>query len=380
MSMPGTEIDRRAFLWGAGVMLGCMRRPRHEPPADVAPVTSASVTSPPAVYALFDAFPALAHALPRVALAPFPSAIARGSKLFDGRLYMKRDDELGGGKVRKLELFLGEARALGKKQIVTFGGVGSNQALATAVLGRSLGFAVRLYLAPQPLSSLVTKNLEGDAAAHAEMRLFPSVVAAEAAAARDFPASSDAYLIPPGGTTPLGTLGFVSAGLELAADVRAQRMPAPKRVYVALGLGGSAVGLALGCQLGALSTEIVAVRTSNPTTVTDATLRKIHDDMMAFLRAADASVPPLAMRNLRIDGRFVGGGYGVPTRAGNDAIDRARVAEGWALDPVYTGKAMAALLADAAEGAEGPLLFWNTQSSRPVSVAPVPPEFARFLR
>ena len=100
-------------------------RPRASPP-------------PAPTYALFDAFPALGKSVARVALGTYPSAIEPAPKVLDERLYVKRDDTLatlfGGGKVRKLELYFGEARALGKKRIVTFGGVGSNQALAAALL------------------------------------------------------------------------------------------------------------------------------------------------------------------------------------------------------------------------------------------------------
>jgi 1-aminocyclopropane-1-carboxylate deaminase/D-cysteine desulfhydrase-like pyridoxal-dependent ACC family enzyme len=206
------------------------------------------------------------------------------------------------------------------------------------------------------------------------------VTNAHARAERDARENEDTYVIPPGGTTPLGTLGFVSAGLELAADVRAGKMPSPARIYVALGLGGTAAGLGLGCALGGLSTEIVAVRTSSPTTVSAATLRNIYDETVAFIRARDPAfvAPAFAKASVRIDGRFVGGGYGVPTAAGDDAIMRARTAVGWELDPVYTGKAFAALLADVRTGARGPLLFWNTMSSRPVAHAKIPEPFARY--
>ena len=64
----------------------------------------------------------------------------------------------------------------------------------------------------------------------------------------------------------------------------------------------------------------------------------------------------------------------------NDAIERAREGEGWELDPVYTGKALAALLDDARAGAPGPLLFWNTMSSRPLAVASAPATFARWSK
>ncbi|MDB5220221.1 MAG: 1-aminocyclopropane-carboxylate deaminase [Myxococcaceae bacterium] len=412
-------IGRRAFLAGSGVIVGCAPRKgaatRFESssasasadasaPPDAATSAVASASAPS--HALFDAYPALAKTLARVALGRFPAAIERATSLApDGTLYIKRDDDFtrslappnlpaptsapadaGGGKVRKLELYFGEARAQGKRRIITSGGVGSNQALAVALLGRALGFSVRLHLTPQPLSSLTTNNLGADAATGAELRLFDTVYEGHARATRDAQESADTYVIPPGGTTPLGTLGFVNAGLELAADVRAGRMPAPRRVYVALGLGGSAAGLGLGCALGGLRTEIVAVRASSPGSVTAATLRAIHDETVAFAHARDPSFPKLTADAVvvRIDGRFVGAGYGAPSAAGNDAIARAHDREGWDLDPVYTGKALAALLDDlrtdpAGRGA-GPLLFWNTMSSRPVAVAAVPAAFRRFTR
>jgi D-cysteine desulfhydrase len=344
---------------------------------------SADADASTSTYALFDRYPALATKLPRVELGRFPSAIERARSL---PTWIKRDDELaqayGGGKVRKLELYFGDARALGKTRIVTFGGVGSNQALAAALLGKSLGFRVLLYLAPQPPSTLVSKNLRADAASDAEMRLFESVAAAQAEADREAKESKDLYVIPPGGTTPLGTLGFVSAGLELAADVRAAKMPAPKRIYVALGLGGTTAGLGIGCAAGGLRTEIVGVRASNPATVTEPTLRAIHSETIAFLRARDPSFPNVKLEdaNVRIDGRFVGAGYGVPTSAGDDAVRRARTAEGWELEPVYTGKVLAALLDDARTGFAGPTLFWNTASSRAVALGDVPAPFRRFVR
>lgn len=408
------SIGRRSFLAGGGLVLGCGRSVATSPPpcdAAAAPAPAPEVevaTATPALasaYALFDAYPVLAKSLPRVALGHFPSAIEHATSLVgDGTLWVKRDDDFtrsvgpssapstdlvrlfGGGKVRKLELYFGEARAHGKRRIITSGGLGSNQALAVALLGRALGFSVRLHLTPQPASSLTAKNLAADAAAGAEMRLFGTVADGHAQATREAEQSGDTYVIPPGGTTPLGTLGFVNAGLELAEDVRAGRLLAPRRVYVALGLGGSAAGLGIGCALGRLRTEIVAVRTSNPGTVTAATLRAIHDETMTFVRARDPSFPAMSAEaaHVRIDGRFVGAGYGAPSAAGSEAIARAEEREGWELDPVYTGKALAALLDDArndspARRAE-PRLFWNTMSSRPVAVAAVPVAFRSFAR
>lgn len=414
-----SSLGRRAFLAGSSVLLGCSRGastssapatasvavpvpPAASAPAPVSVLDAGQVApAPPSVHALFDAYPALAKSLPRIALGSFPSAIDHAPALVgDGSLWIKRDDDFtrslsspaapelvrlfGGGKVRKLELYLGEARAQGKRTLITSGGTGSNQALAVALLGKALGFAVRVHLTPQPASTLTKQNLAADAAALAEMRLFDTVGEGHAAALSEAAKrGSDVYVIPPGGTTPLGTIGFVNAGLELAADVRAGRMVAPKSVYIALGLGGSASGLAIGCALGGLLTEVVAVRASSPGSVTAATLRAIHGETMAFLRARDPSMPAVSLEaaKVRIDGRFVGAGYGAPSAAGADAIARARAREGWELDPVYTGKALAALLDDAAAPNSGSArLFWNTMSSRPVVLGDVPPSFRRFLK
>lgn len=408
-------FGRRAFVVGT-LVAGCTQRatvsPNGAPTSSSAPepgppsteATPPTETTPPtprverpaSKHALFDAYPSLARALARIELGRFPSQVEVARGIGDG-IFVKRDDDFtrsaswdpscdvarifGGGKVRKLELFFGEARALGKRRLVTTGGVGSNQALAVALLGRALGFEVAMFLAPQPASDLTAKNLAADAASRAEMRLEGSVHEAHARALREAKERGDTYVIPPGGTPPLGTLGFVNAGLELADDVAAGRLPAPRRLYVALGLGGTAAGLGIGCALGGLDTEIVAVRTSGPSTVTAATLRAIHDETIAFARARDPSFPALsfARAHVRIDGRFLGGGYGVPTDAGRRAIARGE-REGWSLDPVYTGKAFAALLDDERTGGDGGALFWNTASSRPLVGAAVPAPFDRFLR
>jgi D-cysteine desulfhydrase len=219
------------------------------------------------------------------------------------------------------------------------------------------------------------------------MRLVDSVARAEAAVARESSAAAhkDVYVIPPGGTGPLGTLAFVSAGLEIADAVERGSMEAPARIYVPLGLGGTACGIALGCAIAGLGSEICAVRASNPTTVTDATLASIVDATVGFAAAIDATFPrvPRSRLNIRIDGRFVGRGYGAPTREGDEAIRQARASAGWELDPVYTGKALAALVADARSGVRGrtlgPVLFWNTQNSRPLPRAQVPEEFRAYV-
>ncbi|MFO0619452.1 MAG: pyridoxal-phosphate dependent enzyme [Polyangiaceae bacterium] len=396
---------RRALLLGAAALAACRatkdeRAPvpltasaPREPGPEAPPSAAPSVPAERASYALFDAFPELAKHVPRTELGRFPSRVEEATDLARElgveRLFIKRDDDVadlfGGGKVRKLELYFADAIAKGRTIVITSGGVGSNQAIATALFGRSLGLEVRLYLAPQPKSALVEKNLRADSVSGAKLALFPSVSEAERAAQKEVAAASGAsapYVVSPGGTTALGTLGFVSGGLELAAAVKRGQLPEPARVYVALGLGGSAAGIALGCALGGLGSEIVAVRASNPGTVSIGKLHAIAADAARAANALDPSFPAKVKIRARIDGRFVGAGYGSPTEAAREAIAKAARA-GLELDPVYTGKAFAAIVADGeasgGKAGKGPSLFWNTQSSRPLAEGPIPKGFERFF-
>ncbi len=341
-------------------------------------------------YPLFDRFPRLGLALARAPLGAFPTPVTRARSLGAAvgvELWVKRDDlsseAYGGGKVRKLELFFGEAvrsaeeRGPAPRELVTFGGVGSNQAVATAVHGDRLGFRVRVELAPQPKSRLVDRNLRLLAATQADVRAVATVGEALGRAER----RRSAYVIPPGGTSPLGTLAFVSAGLELAADVRAQRLPPPRRLYAALGTGGSVVGLALGLELAGLDVELVAVRASSEGTSSPARLRAIRAEVVAYARSLDPAFPDgaRALDRVRIDGRFLGGGYGVPTRAGDDAERLAWDQESLALDPVYTAKTLASVIADAKAGVRGPLLFLDSHDGRAHPTRDVPLALSRFL-
>lgn len=364
--------------------------------ASATPVRSAEPRGAgPERYALFDAYPALAKHLPRTPLGRFPTrveeVVSLASELGVERLFVKRDDDaadlFGGGKVRKLELYFGDAIAKKRKVVITSGGVGSNQAIATALFGRSLGLDVRLFLAPQPRSSLVEKNLRADSVSGARLTLFKSVAEAEKAAAKmvaDAGEGDAPYVVSPGGTTPIGTLGFVSGGLELAAAVKRGELPEPERIYVALGLGGTAAGIAIGCALGGLKSEVVAVRTSNPGTVPITKLRALAAEATRFAHGLDPSFPERVRIRTRIDGRFLGAGYGSPSAAGDEAITKA-ARGGLELDPVYTGKAFAAVVADGeASGGKrgkGTALFWSTQSTVALAEGPVPvpPGFERFF-
>lgn len=344
-------------------------------------VGTASASARPA---LFERYPAIAGRLPRIALVAGPTPVQRLTalerRLARGPLWAKRDDlsasPFGGNKPRKLEFLLGAALARGARTLVTFGGLGSNHALATAVYGRRLGLAVTAILVPQPVDEHTLRNLRALSAQGARLLLVGNSRGAVIAAAR---ACLEAlvrdrrlpYLIPPGGSSPVGTLGYVEAGLELAEQVRRGELPAPAAVFVAAGSCGTAAGLLAGFRLAGLSSRVVAVRVSDALRVDAPAIARLASATLALLRRSGAPVPDafqLAPADLDVWDGYLGAGYGHPTREGDGAMRLLDGVEGLTLDRTYTGKAAAAFLDAAAhpEWREKPLLLWHTGNSLPL--------------
>ncbi|MGZ3420985.1 MAG: 1-aminocyclopropane-1-carboxylate deaminase/D-cysteine desulfhydrase [Polyangiales bacterium] len=292
------------------------------------------------------------------------------------RLFCKRDDltgdAYGGNKVRKLEHLLVEAKARGAKRIVTCGAVGSHHVLATALYGRAQGFEVEAVLAPQ----LGTPHAEEVARVGAALGFtaFPvrSFASIPLVLARRLGARGASYLIPPGGSSVTGSLGYVDAAEELAGQIARGELPRPNVIFVALGSGGTAAGLLVGLSRagllvgsdGAPPIEVVAVQVVDPPFASAAQTLSlslaIRRRMGLPLTRAELARSSAA---LRIERRFLGEGYGRPTAEGDAATALASL-EGLKLDPTYTAKTFAAALAEARRRTRGAsVLFWNTLSA-----------------
>jgi D-cysteine desulfhydrase len=325
---------------------------------------------------LFRRYPALRERIGWLPLGVFPTPVEPLRLAGAGAdLWVKRDDlsgePYGGNKVRKLEFVLAEARRQGAGRLVTAGAAGSHHALATTVYGTASGFPVTLVLFPQPLTGHVREVLLQDVALGAELRWVPRMELIPLALRWErFRCRSERpFLIAPGGSDAHGTLGYVNAALELAEQIERGEAPLPARIYLATGTMGTAAGLALGLQLAGLRIPIEAVRITSPI-VTNArglrslamrTARLLEDGGTAEVDV-DRALEPVSLR-----GEFIGEGYGQPTPQGEDAALRLADA-GLALDPTYTAKAAAALLAALLAEREAPVLFWHTLSAR----APLP--------
>jgi len=166
-----------------------------------------------------------------------------------------------------------------------------------------------------------------------------------------------------GGTCPLGTIGYVDAGFELADQIAAGQLPRPDVVYVAAGTTGTAAGLWVGLTAAGVGCRVVAVRTSSRAMASRARVAEQVESTSALLRAADPAFPrtPLDDR-FRLEHRFVGSGYAQPTRAGRQAVELTR--GDLTLDLTYTAKAFAALQARAPSHRGQAALFWHTFDPR----------------
>lgn len=329
-----------------------------------------------AVNALAERWPRLEQ-LARVSLASLPTpvhALPTIARRLDAGVWIKRDDltapGYGGNKVRKLEYLLGEAQRRGADTILTTGAVGSHHVFATSLYAGELGFAVHAVLSPQPYHQHVEDQLRADLAVGAS--LYPALglprVARKLAelALKLRVQGRRPFLIPHGGSTSVGTLGYVNAGLELAQQIDAGMCPDPQAVYVACGTCATAAGLALGLAAGGVRTTVVAVRVTEALFANRLNLARLVRGAEALLRAREPQFPRVAgvaIDSLVLSDQEFGRGYGLPTPV-SEAATHVAEGEGIILDATYTSKAFARLLLDADTVRRGQdLLFWHTLSS-----------------
>ena len=330
---------------------------------------------------LFERYPSLRATLPFVALGAYPTPLLDAARLDAGNqcagITIKHDGvsgrPYGGNKVRKLEFLLGDAQARGKTEVLTFGGAGSNHALATAMYAKKLGLASHLLLLKQPNSHSLRSNLLRLLKTGARLRHFESMTglvagtilqsAGKLAAGKELP-----YFIAPGGSSPLGLLGYVNAAFELNAQVASGELEPPDVIYIACGTMGSSVGLALGLAILGLKTRVCSVAVTDTRFSSMARAKKMFRDATALLIEADSSIPGTRFEDCGLELRhdFFGGEYGRYTDAGIAAVRQLEAVIGLRIEGCYTGKCLAALIEDlrADRLAGRRVLFWNTYDAQ----------------
>jgi D-cysteine desulfhydrase len=303
------------------------------------------------LWPLFEYFPDAAK-LPRVALRTRVTPVETLHAI-SPRLWVKRDDltadSLGGNKVRALEFLLGQF-APGSR-VTTAGSRGSTHVLATAVHARAFGMKVTAASWPQvmnPVATEVSARLDREIT----RRHFSDAVTASLWL--QWRAWRGDSVIPAGGTSALGILGHVNAGLELAAQVHAGLLPPPARVVVPLGTGGTVAGLAVGFSLGGLRTTVVGARVVPRIIGRVGRVRSLMQQAIRLLGAR-----PQAHVDVRIANGVYAGAYGRPLERAQELVGRLPVS--MHADPTYAAKTLVAA-AESARDAE--TLFWLTFDSR----------------
>ena len=322
--------------------------------------------------ALFRGFPELRAWLPRhpIVTAPTPVASLRLAGLPEGLLFVKRDEHssplYGGNKPRKLEWILGAALARGSRHLVTTGGLGTHHGLATCILAREAGLRTTVVMVDQPVTAEVQHSLLLHAAWGAQLRWGRNIPGTAAQVLRTLAVATARgerpRLVPPGGSSASGQLGFVSAALELAEQVRAGELPEPAELYVSVGTGGTLAGLVAGLALAGLRTRVVGVLVTD---ILPPSPRKLARMASSALRGLRRRLPRIPQAEFGAgDFEFVrsqlGAGYGAATEAARAAVAQA-AGHGLRLETTYTGKCLAALIERTrARPPAGPVLFWNT--------------------
>ena len=321
--------------------------------------------------------PIFLSAIPSFSLGNFPTPVQRLSNLESvlgfKSLWIKRDDlsgPLGGGnKVRKLEYMFAAAQTDIKKTLFTIGPTGSNHVRATAVYGKASGFRVQCLLFKQPPTAYSEANYrticEHAAQVDEVERMSTMFIryAYEKVKTR-LGIGEERYFIPGGGSSPLGSVGYVKAISELKAQIEEGALPEPRCIFVPVGTCGTMAGLLAGVRLAGLKSQIVGIRVADRVVANTWGISRMVRRTLSCIDAADSR--NIDTRSIKLWHDDFGDGYAIPTEAGKRAVAMMAEHEGITLENTYTGKAFAGLLhyVRARKYENEPILFWHTYGNQ----------------
>ncbi len=291
---------------------------------------------------------------PRVKLCHTPTPLEKMpnlTKLLGGpTLWIKRDDctgiATGGNKVRKLEFLMGEALARGATHIVTQGAVQSNHVRQTAAVAAKLGLKCTAVLEQRVQTNdqdylqggnVLLDHLMGIAIEYrpggTDMQAAIEEVGARLQEQGDVP-----YLIPGGGSNPVGALGYAAVALELVNQANEMGLKIDRIVH-ATGSAGTQAGLVAGLVALNARIPVLGIGVRLPRDRQEANVFKLAEATAALLDG-----PSVPREAVEANCDYVGDGYGIPTKGMAEAVMMLARTEGIFLDPVYSGKGMAGLI------------------------------------
>lgn len=302
--------------------------------------------------------------IPRVKIAILPTPIESlprlSTKLGGPTILVKRDDltglAMGGNKIRKLEYLVAEAIANGAKTLITTGAAQSNHCRQTAAVAAKFGFACTLVLTgdepDHPSGNLLLDRLLGAEIIWSSKESRDQTLQAVFDAA--WATGKRPYLIPYGGSSPVGACAYAAAMQEMV-----DQNIHPDWIVFPTSSGGTHAGMVLGARLSGFQGKIYGISV-------DESAQQIQSHVAALAtEAADrlGRVELFAPDEILVNEDYIGDGYGVLSHREIEAIESFAKNEGLLLDPVYTGRAAAGLIDLIHTGffkKEETVLFWHT--------------------
>ncbi len=286
-------------------------------------------------------------------------------------ILIKRDDctglGFGGNKTRKLEFLVGQAKAEGNDTLLTFGALQSNHVRQTAAAAARAGLSCIAILVEQVPYDGASYNSSGnlmlDHLFGAEVHRVPDNDGAGKALGEVLERlgheGRSALIIPPGGSTAQGALGYVDCAIELEGQCKAMGI-SPAALIMASSTGGTQAGLIAGTAARAFHCPIIGFDVyagDAPKIATD--IRSLTEEVLSMLPGAPALHPDW----VQVRDGVIGPGYGLPTAEMKEAVNLLATRDGVLIDPVYSGKAMAGLIGMVRAGAftaDDTIIFLHT--------------------
>ena len=302
--------------------------------------------------------------IPRLRFAHLPTPIEplpRLSAFLNGpRLLVKRDDQtglaFGGNKTRKLEFLVAEAQARGADTLLTAGALQSNHCRQTAAAAAKFGFNCFLVLVGQPpaeaSANLLLDQLFGAEILWVEKSRRDAVL--QETLQKTSAQGNKPYLVPYGGSSPTGVLGYVFAMEEFVG----QKVKADWIVF-ASSSGGTQAGLLLGRRFFGYEGKVLGISIDEPQRILQERVAKLASETSERLGPRIQ----FSSDDVLVNDEYAASGYGVLTGAERAAISLFAKYEGLLLDPVYTGRAAAGLIDLVRKGffkKDETVLFWHT--------------------
>lgn len=323
---------------------------------------------------LFETYPVLKEKVAFSPLGNFPSPVEHLKKLSNvtgADVWIKRDDcasnIYGGNKCRMMEWIIADAVKKGRKSLITWGAVGSNQILSSVIYGHLAGFKdITALYNDQPFQPYVTKNF-----------LISTSLGVKQVIGKNIPVygiklistymskllrGKRPYLIPLVGSSPVSVLSYLDAALEIKEQIQEGYCPKPDYIFITVGTGGTAAGLMLGAMAFGGTGKVMGVRVLEKVFVNERIIAWEMNRAIRFLEkmGADLSIHKAKAADIGLIHDFIGDGYAESTKEGQAAIDLVRDTEGLDLDVTYTGKTMAAMLDFIKRKKGSTFLFWHT--------------------